>query len=391
MARPRNIGDQLAALRSRNLYRRRRVLDGAQGREVVIDGRRLLNFCSNDYLGLAADPRLASSFAQAVARWGVGAGASHLVCGHTRAHHELEEALARFTGRPRALLFSTGYAANMGTIAALLGPGDRVLEDRLNHASLLDGGWLSRAEFAWYRHCDMADLTAKLGSGGDGRALVVSDGTFSMDGDRCPLPALTAVAHDHGAWVMIDDAHGIGVHGRGGRGLVDAECVGTADVPVLVGTLGKAFGTAGAFVAGEDELIELLIQRARPYIYTTAMPAALAAATLTSLAIVEEEEWRRERLRELIGRFRAGLGELGLDCPASEAPIQPIIVGDPARAVRLSTALEKAGMLVTAIRPPTVPAGTARLRVTFTAAHLPGDVDRLVETLGHALRACEPA
>lgn len=394
MARPRNIGDQLAALRSRNLYRRRRVLDGAQGREVVIDGCRLLNFCSNDYLGLAADPRLASSFAQAAARWGVGAGASHLVCGHTRAHHELEEALARFTGRPRALLFSTGYAANMGAIAALLGPGDRVFEDRLNHASLLDGGWLSRAQFAWYRHGDMADLAAKLGPGGDvggGRALVVSDGTFSMDGDRCPLPELMAVAREHGAWVMIDDAHGIGVHGRGGRGLVDAQCVGTADVQVLVGTLGKAFGTAGAFVAGEDELIELLIQRARPYIYTTAMPAALAVATLTSLAIVEAEEWRRGRLRELVGRFRAGLGELGLDCPASEAPIQPIVVGDPARAVRLSAALEEAGMLVTAIRPPTVPAGTARLRVTFTAAHLPGDVDRLVETLGHALRACAPA
>jgi len=394
VARPRNIGDQLAALRSRNLYRRRRVLDGAQGREVVIDGCRLLNFCSNDYLGLAADPRLASSFAQAAARWGVGAGASHLVCGHTRAHHELEEALARFTGRPRALLFSTGYAANMGAIAALLGPGDRVLEDRLNHASLLDGGWLSRAQFAWYRHGDMADLAAKLGPGGDvggGRALVVSDGTFSMDGDRCPLPELMAVAREHGAWVMIDDAHGIGVHGRGGRGLVDAQCVGTADVQVLVGTLGKAFGTAGAFVAGEDELIELLIQRARPYIYTTAMPAALAVATLTSLAIVEAEEWRRGRLRELVGRFRAGLGELGLDCPASEAPIQPIVVGDPARAVRLSAALEEAGMLVTAIRPPTVPAGTARLRVTFTAAHLPGDVDRLVETLGHALRACAPA
>jgi len=394
VARSRNIGDQLAALRSRNLYRRRRVLDGAQGREVVIDGCRLLNFCSNDYLGLAADPRLASSFAQAAARWGVGAGASHLVCGHTRAHHELEEALARFTGRPRALLFSTGYAANMGAIAALLGPGDRVLEDRLNHASLLDGGWLSRAQFAWYRHGDMADLAAKLGPDGDvggGRALVVSDGTFSMDGDRCPLPELMAVAREHGAWVMIDDAHGIGVHGRGGRGLVDAQCVGTADVQVLVGTLGKAFGTAGAFVAGEDELIELLIQRARPYIYTTAMPAALAVATLTSLAIVEAEEWRRGRLRELVGRFRAGLGELGLDCPASEAPIQPIVVGDPARAVRLSAALEEAGMLVTAIRPPTVPAGTARLRVTFTAAHLPGDVDRLVETLGHALRACAPA
>ncbi len=374
------------------MYRRRRVLDGAQGREVLVDGRRLLNFCSNDYLGLAADPRLGDSLAQAAARWGVGSGASHLVCGHTRAHHDLEEALARFTGRPRALLFSTGYAANMGTIGALLGPGDRVLEDRLNHASLLDGGWISRAAFTWYRHCDMADLAARLGEGATGgRTLVVSDGTFSMDGDRCPLGDLVTVARGHDAWVMIDDAHGIGVCGRGGRGLVDAERFGTADVQVLVGTLGKAFGTAGAFVAAGEEVIELLIQRARPYIYTTAMPAALAAATLTSLGIVEKEEWRRERLRELVGRFRVGLGEIGLAAPASEAPIQPIIVGEPGRAVALSAALEEAGLLVTAIRPPTVPAGTARLRVTFTAAHLPADVDRLIETLGHALRACDPA
>jgi 8-amino-7-oxononanoate synthase len=386
--RNRTIGEQLATLRARDMYRRRRVVASPQGREIAVDGRRLLNFCSNDYLGLAGDPRLAAALAQGAARWGVGSGASHLVCGHTAAHHELEEALARFTGRPRALLFSSGYAANMGTIGALVGPGDRVFEDRLNHASLLDGAWLSRAEFAWFRHRDVLDLEAKLAAGGTrpSRALVVSDGTFSMDGDRCPLDDLCASARRHEAWVMIDDAHGLGVHGRGGRGLVDPERFGTRDVPVLVGTLGKAFGTSGAFVAGEEELIELLVQRARHYIYTTAMPAALAVATLASLAIVEAEDWRRERLADLVRRFRTGLAALGIPAGESSAPIQPIVVGAPGRAVALSARLEEAGLLVTAIRPPTVPAGTSRLRVTFTAAHLPADVDRLLGALESAWR-----
>jgi 8-amino-7-oxononanoate synthase len=388
VARSRPIADRLADLRRRNMYRRRRVVDSAQGREIVVEGRRLLNFCSNDYLGLAADSRLAAALADASSRWGVGSGASHLVCGHTRAHHELEQALARFTGRPRALLFSSGYAANMGTIAALLGPGDRVLEDRLNHASLLDGGWISRAHFHWYRHRDMADLAGQLAAGEtSGRALVVSDGTFSMDGDLCPLAALTASAKRHGAWVMLDDAHSLGVCGRGGRGLVDPEHYGTGDVQVLVGTLGKAFGTFGAFVAGDEDLVELLIQRARNYIYTTAIPAAVAEATLSSLAIVEAEEWRRERLRELVRRFRAGAGQLGVELLASETPIQPIVVGDPARAVAVSAALEEAGVLVTAIRPPTVPAGTSRLRITLTAAHEAQDVDRLLDALGAALQS----
>jgi len=392
VARLRNIAERLAALERRDLYRRRRRVSSPQGREIVVDGRRLLNFCSNDYLGLAADPRLAASLQRGLARWGVGAGASHLVCGHTTAHHALEEALARFTGRPRALLFGSGYAANMGTIAALLGPGDRVFEDRLNHASLLDGGWLSRATFDWYVHADSADLDAKLRAGeSKGGALVVTDGTFSMDGDICPLAELVSVAREHDAWLMVDDAHGIGVHGRGGRGIVDSERFGTADVPVLVGTLGKAFGTYGAFVAGEEALIELLIQRARTYIYTTALPPALAEATLASLAIVETEEWRRERLRELVRRFRDGAAALDVGLSASETPIQPLIVGAPARALALSAALEDAGVLVTAIRPPTVPAGSSRLRITFTATHEPGDVDRLLDALDAALRAVPAA
>lgn len=373
----------LGALGKRQLYRRRRVVQSAPGREILVNGRTLLGFCSNDYLGLAADPRVAAAFKAGVDRWGAGAGASHLVSGHTSAHEELEEALAHFTARPRALLFGSGYAANLGAINALLGPGDHVFEDRLNHASLLDGGWLSRAHFAWFAHGDAGDLEARLAGCAESsrRKLVVSDGTFSMDGDLCPLPGLVAAAHRHQAWLMIDDAHGMGVHGRGGCGVVDPAVHGLADVPVLVGTLGKAFGTAGAFVAGSEALVETLIQRARNYIYTTALPPAVAVATLASLRIAREEEWRRERLRELVARFRAGAAQLGLRLLPSATPVQPVIVGESGAALALSAALESRGLLVPAIRPPTVPAGTARLRVTFSAFHEPGDVDRLLGAL----------
>jgi 8-amino-7-oxononanoate synthase len=364
------------------MYRRRRVVESPQSRELVVDGRVLLNFCSNDYLGLAGDPRVAAALAAGAERWGTGSGASHLICGHTAVHHELEEALADFVGRPRALLFSTGYAANMGAINALLTVGDAVLEDRWNHASLLDGGWISRASFQWYEHGDAQDLDKRLGECGDARRkLVVSDGTFSMDGDRCPLEEVVAAAHRHAAWVMIDDAHGLGVHGPSGRGLVDPERFGVDDVPVLMGTLGKAFGTFGAFVAGSDDLVELLIQRARGYVFTTALPAAVAAATLASLRIVIEEEWRRERLTSLVTRFRRGAEELGLELLPSASPIQPVIVGDPGRTVAWSQALEERGLMITAIRPPTVPQGTSRLRVTLTAGHEEADVDRLLEAL----------
>ena len=371
------------------MYRRRRVVASPQGRTLNVDGRDLLNFCSNDYLGLAGDPRIRDAFKAGVDDWGTGAGASHLVTGHTAAHHALEEALAEFTGRPRALLFSSGYAANMGVINALLGVPDHVFEDRLNHASLLDGGRVSRAGFHWYRHLDMIDLDAQLSQLGASehgskahRRLIVSDGTFSMDGDLCPLAEMVPVARRHGAWVMIDDAHGFGVHGIGGRGLVDPGRYSTDDVPILMATLGKGLGTFGAFVAGDGALIETLIQRARNYIYTTALPSAVAVATQRSLEIVSEEEWRRERLRDLVKRFRAGTAALGIVGLDSETPIQPIMIGDPGRAVALSTSLEQRGFLVTAIRPPTVPVGTSRLRVTLTAAHENDDVDRLVEALG---------
>lgn len=370
----------------RTMYRRRRVLDSPQSREVVADGRRLLNFCSNDYLGLAGDPRLASALAEGASRWGTGSGASHLICGHTTVHHQLEEELAAFVGRPRALLFSTGYAANTGTINALLTAGDCVLEDRLNHASLLDGGWISRADFQWYEHGDVQDLDKRLGEVSNARRkLVVSDGTFSMDGDTCPLGAVAETARRHGAWVMIDDAHGLGVHGPGGTGLVDPAFYGTDDVQVLMGTLGKALGCFGAFVAGSEELIELLIQRARPYVFTTALPSAFAVAALESLRVVREEPWRRDRLAELIGRFRRGASDLGLALLDSSSPIQPVVIGDPARTVALSRALEDRGLLISAIRPPTVPEGTSRLRITLTAGHQEADVDRLLVALGETV------
>ena len=382
-----DLQHRLEELRRADMHRTRRRLSDRQGRAVVVDGRRLLNFCSNDYLGLAGDRRVAEALKRGVDRWGVGAGASHLICGNTSAHAELEEALAAFTGRPRALVFGSGYAANVGTINALLTVGDHVFEDRLNHASLLDGGWISRARFAWYAHLDTADLLAQLDAeaASPARKLIVSDGTFSMDGDQCRLDELVAAGKHHRAWVYIDDAHGMGVCGARGVGAVDPARHGTADVAVLVGTFGKAFGTSGAFVAGEDALIETLVQRARNYVFTTAMPSALAVATRASLRLAQAEEWRRARLRALVRRFRAGLAAAGYRLSVSESPIQPLVVGEPARALRMSRALEERGFLVGAIRPPTVPEGTSRLRVTLSAAHRDDDVDRLLDAL-HALR-----
>ena len=384
---------RLDALRRADMYRVRRTLEGPQGREVVVEGRALLNFCSNDYLGLAADPRVAEAFRAGVAHWGTGSGASHLVCGHTRAHEELEAALADFVGRPRALLYGSGYAANVGVVNALLSVGDFVFEDRLNHASLLDGGWISRARFAWFEHRDTEDLARQLeaAAGATTRKLIVSDGTFSMDGDRCRLDDLVASGRRYGAWTLIDDAHGMGVHGPGGVGLVDPARYSTADVPVLVGTLGKALGTGGAFVAGEEALVETLIQRSRNYIFTTAMPSALAVATLASLEIARAEDWRREHLADLIARFRAGAAALAFSLMDSTSPIQPLVVGDAGRAVALSAALERHGLLIGAIRPPTVAEGTARLRITLTAAHRTDDVDRLLEALASVSRDATPA
>ncbi len=377
---PFNLASRLAERRAAHLYRQRPLLETPQQPEVMVDGEQLLAFCSNDYLGLASHPEVIRAMQQGAERWGVGGGASHLVMGHSTPHHQLEEALADFTGRPRALLFSTGYMANLAAVTALVGQGDTVLEDRINHASLLDAGLLSGARFSRYLHND-ADSLAKRLDKATGDTLVVTDGVFSMDGDLANLPALCATAKARGAWVMVDDAHGFGPLGKTGGGIVEHFGLGIDDVPVLVGTLGKAFGTAGAFVAGSEELIETLIQFARPYIYTTSQPPAVACATLKSLELLRAESWRRDHLNSLITRFRQGAAEIGLTLMDSPTPIQPILVGSSERALKLSAALRERGVLVGAIRPPTVPAGSARLRVTFSASHSAAQVERLLDIL----------
>lgn len=374
----------LAQRRVAQRYRTRRVQQGPSGREAVVGGRRLINFAGNDYLGLASHPEVVKAFRDAASTSGVGSGASHLVTGHSHWHHRLEEALADYTGRERALLFSTGYMANLGVLSALLRQSDAVFEDRLNHASLIDGGLAAGARFRRYRHNDVAGLEHMLARGGGERRLVVTDGVFSMDGDLAPLPDLLAACRSHDAWLMVDDAHGLGVIGPHGRGtLAHFGC--EDQVPVLVGTLGKAFGTFGAFVAGSEDLIEALVQLARPYIYTTAMPPAVAAATLASLERVRKDEWRREHLHALIQRLREGAASLGIDLMDSRTPIQPLVLGSDGAALAAAEKLDDAGFLVPAIRPPTVPARSARLRITLSAAHTEEDVDRLLDALA-ALR-----
>ena len=384
-----DLSARLAERHTAHLYRQRPLLDSPQGPEVVVDGQRLLAFCSNDYLGLANHPQVIEAMRAGAQKWGVGGGASHLVIGHSTPHHELEEALADFTGRPRALLFSTGYMANLAAVTALVGRGDTVLEDRINHASLLDAGLLSGARFSRYLHNDAASLASRLEKAA-GNTLVVTDGVFSMDGDLADLPALCAAAKARQAWVMVDDAHGFGPLGATGAGIVEHFGLGLEDVQVLVGTLGKAFGTAGAFVAGSDELIETLIQFARPYIYTTSQPPAVACATLKSLELLRTEHWRREHLNKLIARFRQAAAEIGLTLMDSPTPIQPILVGDSQRALQLAAMLRQRGLLVGAIRPPTVPAGSARLRVTLSAAHSDAQLERLLQALAECWPLLSP-
>jgi len=364
-----------------SLYRRRRVVESPQGVEIDIDEKHYLSFSSNDYLGLANHPELISAFHDGLNRWGAGSGAAHLVTGHSAAHHALEEELAEFLGYPRVLLFSSGYLANLGLQQALLGRGDRVIHDRLNHASLLDGARLSGAKLVRFSHKDIAALEGRLAEKGTGRVLVATDGLFSMDGDVAPLPAIAGECRCAAAALVVDDAHGIGVHGPEGRGTVAKFGLGEPEVPVLMGTLGKAFGLSGAFVAGSDSLVETLIQQARTYIYTTAPPPAQAEAARMALRLVRGGDERRERLRTLIQRFRSGATELGLDLMSSDTPIQPLMVGDSSSAVELSKSLQKHGILVTPIRPPTVPDGSARLRITFSANHTEEHVDRLLEAL----------
>lgn len=377
-----DLSQDLNLRREQNLYRATRLAQSPQGPVMKIDGAEYLTFCSNDYLGLANHPNLIKAFQRAADEFGVGSGAAHLVNGHSYYHAKLEEALAEFTGRESALLFSTGYMANLGVITALLNKDDGVFEDKWNHASLLDAGLLSGARFQRYLHNDSENLITRLKRSDARRKLIVTDGVFSMDGDEADLQALSQTAQAHDAWLMVDDAHGLGVLGETGAGICEAQQQGQEDVQILMGTLGKGMGTAGAFVAGSKELIEYLTNFARPYIYTTAMPAAIAAATLESIELVKSEPKRRAHLQALIAQFKTGAQELGLNLMASDTAIQPVLVGDAQLALNMSEQLRTQGIMVTAIRPPTVPAGTARLRITLSAVHTSQQVDQLLQALG---------
>ncbi len=376
----RELTARLATRRARGLYRERLTLASAQGVHIRVGDETLLSFCSNDYLGLANDPRVVAAFCAGAERYGAGAGASHLISGHNIAHQALEDELADFVGSPRALLFSTGYMANLGVVTALSDRHSIVFEDKLNHASLIDAARLTQAKVKRYPHADMERLTTMLANSAV-PSVIASDAVFSMDGDLAPLQRLLPLARAHKAWLLVDDAHGIGVLGPGGRGsLAHLDIAAQAPV-ILMGTLGKAFGVFGAFVAGDEPLIETLIQHARTYIYTTALPPAVAEATRASLQIVRSEEWRRERLQSLVDRFVEQATQMGLSLTGARTPIQPVILGSPEAAVAASRTLRAQGILVPAIRPPTVAPGTSRLRITFSAAHEPAHVDRLLQAL----------
>jgi 8-amino-7-oxononanoate synthase len=374
------LAAELADLETRGLRRTRRVLQSPQTARVTVDGREYLAFCSNDYLGLASHPRLVQAAQDGCARYGVGAGASHLILGHGTAHQRLEEALARFVGLPLALLFSTGYMANLGVVTALVGRDDAIFADRLNHASLNDACLLSRAAFKRYPHHDLGALEKLLSATHARRKLVATDAVFSMDGDIAPTPELVSLAERYGAWLLLDDAHGFGVLGDRGRGVLSHYDIESPRV-IYMATLGKAAGVFGAFVAAQAEVVEMMVQRARSYIYTTAMPPLLAHALLESLRLIEAEQWRRDRLSHLIGRLKEGLAASRWQLVLSDTAIQPLIIGGNAEAVAVSGQLARRGILVPAIRPPTVPQGTARLRISLSAAHTLDDVAQLVGAL----------
>ncbi len=372
---------QKAEREQANLRRRLRTIDHVDGPWFQTGGRRLLSFCSNDYLGLAQHPSLVAALTRAAHEQGIGSTSAHLICGHRAAHAQLEEALAAWTGRERALLFSTGYMANLGVMQALLARGDVCVQDKLDHACLLDGARLSGAELKRYPHADAAAAARQLAAHPDAAALLATDGVFSMDGDVAPLRELAQLCAREHATLMVDDAHGLGVLGAQGAGCLDAAKLGQHEVPLLMATLGKALGCSGAFVAGPATLIEGLIQFARPYIYTTAMPPALAAAALQAVRLAQTETWRRDKLAALVARFRTGAAQLGLPLMDSASAIQPLLLRSANAALVAAQALERRGLLVVAIRPPTVPAGQARLRITLSAAHEEAHVDALLDAL----------
>lgn len=370
---------------AQGLQRRRRVLESPQGVHLTVDGKPFLSFCGNDYLGLANHPQLIAALQAGVQQYGVGSGASHLVSGHFASHQQLENELAAFVHKPAALLFSTGYLANLGAVQALVGRDDTVFADKLNHASLNDAMLLSRAEVKRYRHNEPTHLQQLLEQSKSGRKLIITDAVFSMDGDIAPLPEILALCERYDAWLLVDDAHGFGVLGEQGRGSMAHFNLLSPRI-IYMATLGKAAGVSGAFVAAEQVVIDTLVQNARSYIYTTASPPALSSALLTSLEILREEEWRREQLCELIAQLRGGLKNLPWTLMSSSTPIQPLLVGSNEDAVALSEGLRTRGIWVPAIRPPTVPQGTARLRISLSSAHCKQDVMQLVKALHELAR-----
>lgn len=375
------LQDTLTELEGKNLKRQLRLVEGSQGRKITIDGRAVLNFCSNNYLGLADDARLKKVAVESIERDGFGSGASQLVCGHMSAHRKLEEQLARFKGTEAALTFSSGYMANVGTLSALFDRDDIIFSDRLNHASIVDGILLSRAEFKRYPHNDMAAIEEMLkGAAGFKKRCIVTDSVFSMDGDLAPLPEICALAKKYQAFVMIDEAHGFGVLGENGKGA--AEYFGVSEaIDIQMGTLSKAAGSFGAYVAGSAELISFLVNRARSFIYTTALPPAVAASSVRAIEIIEGEPQLRRQLWDNTMYLLAQLKQMGFDTMTSQTPIIPILIKDSATAVEFSKRLFEVGIFVSAIRPPTVPVNTARLRLTIMATHTREDLDQLISQL----------
>ncbi len=372
---------QLAHLAEDNLIRQRRTLESPCTTNVVVNGRQLLSFASNDYLGLAADPALIEAAQQAATKWGVGAGSSHLVSGHMMPHDQLEQALAHFVGANRALYFSSGYMANLGVVPTLVGRGDVIFADRLNHASLIDAAQLSRAEHMRYAHNDLAILERQLSTSHARRKLILTDAVFSMDGDLGDLPKLLKLAERFDAWLVVDDAHGFGVLGQNGRGSLSHFGMNFTPRLIYMGTLGKAAGASGAFVAGDADVIEWLAQRARSYIFTTASSPIITCALLASLTQIEDGDARRAHLKEITEQLKTGLQSSAWQLMPSDSAIQPIIIGSNEDALRISRALLDRNIWVPAIRPPTVPKGTARLRVSLSAAHSKMDIDQLIEAL----------
>jgi 8-amino-7-oxononanoate synthase len=380
--RPNELNAALASLAADHRLRRRARLDSPQDAHVVLDGKSYLAFASNDYLGLARHPRLVEAAAAGLERWGVGSGSAHLVAGHSAAHEEFEQAFARWVGLDAALTFSSGYAANLGVITALLGRDDAVFADKLNHASLNDGCLLSRATFKRFAHNDLDHLASLLENTPAKSRLIAVDAVYSMDGDEAPLAGLLELAERYDAWLYLDDAHGFGVFGNGRGSLHEVPALLGHERVIYMATLGKAAGVAGAVVAGSAKLIEWLLNSARTYVFTTAQPPALAEAAKVSLELIEQENWRRERLFRHIARLRAAAVEKDLHLCASRSPIQPLMMGRNETALYWAEQLRTRGIWVPAIRPPTVPANGARLRVSLSAAHGDDDLDRLIESLG---------